>query len=118
MDNKLKNAIQAVLDDIYEERACQDVKWGEQNHEDGTSAFAVEELCNKASSAASAKLNYEEAVKYNNLTWSDILWEEMCEAMEETEDSKLRYELVQVAAVAAAWIEAIDRRNAKRKTAS
>lgn len=44
------------------------------------------------------------------LTWKDILNEEFYEAMAEEEPVKLRTELIQVSAVAAAWAEAIDRR--------
>jgi hypothetical protein len=47
------------------------------------------------------------------LKWVDILEEEVAEAAAESDPAKLRAELVQVAAVAVAWIEAIDRRAAK-----
>ncbi|MEU4216216.1 hypothetical protein [Actinoplanes sp. NPDC026623] len=47
-------------------------------------------------------------------TWRSILFEEVAEAFAETAPAALRAELVQVAAVAAAWIEAIDRRRAYR----
>ena len=43
-------------------------------------------------------------------TFRDILAEEVYEAFAESEPRRLREELVQVAAVAAKWIEAIDRR--------
>lgn len=45
-------------------------------------------------------------------TWSDILVEELTEAIEADNDEDLRAELVQVAAVAVQWIAAIDRRTA------
>jgi hypothetical protein len=45
-------------------------------------------------------------------TWKHILREEFLEAMAEEDPEQLREELVQVAAVAVAWIEAIDRRAA------
>jgi len=46
----------------------------------------------------------------DQVTWRDILYEEVLEAYVETDWSALRAELVQVAAVAVAWIEHLDRR--------
>lgn len=43
--------------------------------------------------------------------WSLILLEEVYEALAESDPAKLRAELIQVAAVAASWIENIDRRS-------
>ena len=80
----------SVLEDVSDERDRQDEKWGVQNHLD--------------------------------LTWNAIIMEELGEAAQEVLTQQfgvmgkghgdLREELVQVAAVAVAWIEAIDRRNA------
>ena len=92
-----------VLDEIAAERVAQNAKWGEQNHPDGTgeafapAADAARDLCERAFSA-----------KRGN--WQVILTEEAYEAFAESDPVKLRRELVQVAAVAVAWIEAIDRR--------
>lgn len=44
--------------------------------------------------------------------WRHILDEEVAEALAETDPERLRAELVQVAAVAVQWIEALDRRAA------
>lgn len=43
--------------------------------------------------------------------WRTILAEEVYEAFAETDPARLRHELVQVAAVAAAWVEDIDSRS-------
>lgn len=94
-----------VLTSIADERDRQDTRWGEQNHQDGTDVSYYDNLDDA-----------RETNKYNNRhgfnTWADILLEEVFEALVETDDdpAKLREELVQVAAVATAWIEAIDRR--------
>ena len=48
-----------------------------------------------------------------NGTWRHILTEEVWEAFAEKDSARLRAELVQVAAAAVNWIEAIDRRQAK-----
>lgn len=75
-----------IVNDVLRERIRQDDKWGIQDHEDGI--------------------------------WLAILGEEFGEVAKEVfeEDhllrsrrSELREELVQVAAVAIAWIEALDR---------
>lgn len=93
-----------VVAEVAKERARQDQKWGEQNHADGTggqmrefAAMAAREWC-------------DQRHKTNDETWLDILNEEICEAFAETDPEKLRQELLQVAAVAVAWIEALDRR--------
>lgn len=76
------------LQELCEERACQDTKWGEQNH--------------------------------GPLIWLPILTEEVGEIAKEIlerqfrEDKStghLRAELVQVAAVALAWVECLDRKS-------
>lgn len=83
-----KTLFDALLD-VSQERTKQNVKWGEQNHDD--------------------------------LMWTAILGEEVGESCQEVltqiwgkqnggGHGNLREELVQVAAVAVAWIEAIDRR--------
>jgi hypothetical protein len=95
-----------VLDDIRTERARQDLRWGIQSHPNGTgnTVAAVEAL-------SKARATCDLHVRCDALTFADILTEEFCEAMVESDPEKLRAELVQVAAVAAAWIEAIDRRS-------
>lgn len=46
-------------------------------------------------------------------TWDDVLIEEALEAVMERDPVKLRAELVQVAATAVQWVEAIDREAAR-----
>ncbi len=89
--------------EIARERVAQVEKWGEQNHPDGTSE-------DNEFLALCAREAYENAAKGGALTWLDVLREETEEVAAETDPEKLRAELVQVAAVAVAWIEAIDRR--------
>jgi NTP pyrophosphatase (non-canonical NTP hydrolase) len=73
------------LQRVLEERARQDRKWGEQNHRD--------------------------------LRWLPILTEESGEvskAINEEKPDQVEKELVQVAAVAIAWLECIERNRAMR----
>jgi hypothetical protein len=112
MENKLSLKTMAVLADTYIERLDQDEKWGEQNHPDGTgpskdspASTATFDLC-----VFYAKAECEAQARAGNLTWTSILLEEVYEALTETDPEKLRKELVQVAAVATAWIENLDRK--------
>ena len=97
----------SVLDEVADERASQDEKWGEQNHPDGTGGPGYySQLAD-----LTKRLNNEYArAADGSLSWQGILKEEVYEAFAESDPVKLRTELVQVAAVAVAWIEAIDRR--------
>lgn len=113
---------EAVLGDVRDERVRQDERWGEQHHPDydphdissvvrGEYAFRAERW--KAINAQRADPGCE--VKHRRPTasctaWDGILLEEVFEALAEEDSAKLRAELVQVAAVACAWVEAIDRR--------
>ena len=108
-----------VLCEIAAERERQDAKWGEQNHPDGTGCYTVrsgpEALRDdtigyvRSCRAEDAKASVEEAVRDRRLTYRHILGEEWREAQAEHDPARLRAELVQVAAVAVAWVEKIDR---------
>lgn len=101
-----------IFNEIKLERERQIEKWGEQHHSDGTDQlrWAVE--------ADVAKAKFEEYQrKHIEPTWQMILDEEVLEAYCEYSGSgtprhadRLREELIQVAAVAVAWIEDIDSR--------
>lgn len=97
-----------ALGEVAVERVRQDQRWGAQNHPDGTGRGG-ERLAN-------ARELCREAAEYGWLTWRHILEEEVSEALAETGPAQLRDELVQVAAVAVAWVEAIDRRKARGET--
>lgn len=95
-----------VIHAIRCERWAQDSKWGQQNHRDGTSIMWREWADLMRSTA-------DKLAAQGVLSWADILFEEFYEAMAETDEDKLREELIQVAAVATAWVECIDRRHAR-----
>lgn len=98
-----------VLLAIANERNQQERKWGEQNHQDSAGPNSRREARQRAKDWQD-----ENACRVSDgtLTWDGILLEEVYEALAEEDHVKLRAELVQVAAVAANWIEAIDRRPA------
>lgn len=95
-----------VLAEVAHERTLQDVKWGQQNHPDGTGYAYLQEKADQA------RRDCDAAFANGTGTWRHILREEYHEALASTDEASLRAELVQVAAVAASWIEAIDRRHA------
>ncbi|MFE2941006.1 NUDIX hydrolase [Streptomyces sp. NPDC059255] len=97
-------ATRQVLAEIASERRRQDDKFGEQNHPDGTGQHP-EQI-----DADVARMACQQAADGGYLDWLHILREEVAEALAESDPARLRAELVQVAAVAAAWVEAIDRR--------
>ncbi|WP_367134504.1 MULTISPECIES: hypothetical protein [Streptomyces] len=96
-----------IAAEIDAERARQDAKWGEQNHVDGTGYDGSD------SHADFWRKRCERAFAEGEGTWGHVLLEEAFEAIAESDPAALRAELVQVAAVACAWIAAIDRRTTK-----
>ncbi|WP_344144326.1 hypothetical protein, partial [Polymorphospora rubra] len=102
-----------VLAEIAAERARQDAKWGEQNHPDGTGPNIVWAFTGPAAYVAeTARAECDRLHAEGHGTWRDILTEEVAEAYATDSPAALRAELVQVAAVVVAWVEAIDRRTA------
>jgi hypothetical protein len=93
----------AVISEVNHERRRQDEKWGEQNHPNGTGRPG------DADNAAWAKRRTDRRAGIGLVTWRDILTEEFYEVLAESDLMPLRAELIQVAAVAVAWVEAIDR---------
>lgn len=105
--NLLAAVIAAPLDEVAMERHRQDEQWGEQNHPDGTGGHDYEAQADMARDWCRDKASD------GSVTWADILHEEVAEALAESDPDKLRSELIQVAAVATCWAEAIDRREAR-----
>jgi hypothetical protein len=103
-----------VLAEVAVERRRQDAKWGEQNHPDGTGPDSGLGMPGWVRSypqwATDLRQAVDSAAKSGDLTWANILLEKVFESLAEQDPVKLRAELVQVAAVAAQWAQAIDRR--------
>lgn len=100
-----------VLMDVAVQRRKQRDKYGirGESHPDVSESecFIIDEL--------EAKMLCREAEQKGMLSWTHILGEEVAEAISEAMNGRpelLREELVQVAAVCVAWVEAIDRRKA------
>jgi hypothetical protein len=105
-----------IFAEIHDERRRQDARWGQQNHL--SVHFKPRSL---TPSPGQSMLPVESEIKDLNalrakkgtVTWSDIITEEVVEAVCADNELERRAELVQVAAVAIAWIECIDRRSAE-----
>lgn len=97
-------AVCDVLDEVGNERGLQHEKFGTQSLPDGTGQPYT------AVVADAARRRCQRAFADGEGTWADVLREEFCEAFAESDPALLRAELIQVAAVAVAWIEAIDTR--------
>ncbi|MCT9935107.1 hypothetical protein N5079_33390 [Planotetraspora sp. A-T 1434] len=102
-DYGLPGSLTRVLADVAAERAAQDARWGLQEHPDGTGP-------EYAPDADLAKRAVADALAEGRLTWRHILHEEVLEAFAEDDASRLREELIQVAAVAVTWVQDMDRR--------
>lgn len=94
----------SIAEEILSETDRQFDQWGEQNHPDGTGITEDDWRANRLKA-----LNDYHA-EAGSLTWRDILLEEVYEAFAETDSVRLREELIQVAAVALSWVDAVDRR--------
>jgi hypothetical protein len=101
------HVIAATLREVAVERVRQNARWGEQNHPDGTGGER------EIHRALAAKADCDAAFRHGGGTWRYILAEEVAEAFAESDPAALRAELLQIAAVAAAWVEAIDRRESR-----
>jgi hypothetical protein len=111
----------SVLLDVTQERSAQDEKWGEQNHPDLVSSMnpgdPSELLFRERDRKRFAQYRDEfrravnAAAENGTSDWTGIFLEEVYEAVSESDPAKIRAELVQVAAVAIQWVEAIDRRS-------
>lgn len=105
-----------VLTEVAAERARQDKQWRQQNHPDGTGpaihwglggpAFMVRDTARDIT-----QFHASGAEPGLPVTWLDILREEVAEAFAEADPARLRAELIQIAAVAVQWVQAIDRRH-------
>ncbi|MER8233513.1 hypothetical protein [Streptomyces sp. NPDC094049] len=90
---------------VDQERQAQLVKWGEQHHPNGTATNTY------IKQAVTARADCQiDSTQPSGPRWSLILLEEVYEALAETDLVKLRAELIQVAAVCAAWVRDIDTR--------
>jgi hypothetical protein len=92
-----------VMEEVSHERMAQHKKFGKQDWPNGT--------CEPMDHAnlQHARDAYTESLAAGTLSWREILTEEVAEVYAERNAARLKAELVQVAAVAIAWVECLDR---------
>jgi len=110
-----------ILGEIGFERRCQEEKHGDQSHLPNgtgpglvvpTTLFGTREYVAEVAKARTDAAS--ESLGNGSITFEHILTEEYHEALAESDDVKLRRELIQLAAVAVQWVEAIDKRRSER----
>lgn len=113
-----RTAVHSVIAEVAEERERQNAKWGEQNHPNGTGpdGLLLDDVADHRHGIRRFETLRNDAIVQTDIratdgtvTFADILLEEVFEALAEEDPAKLRTELIQVAAVATQWVEAIDR---------
>lgn len=123
-----RSKTQGVLAEVLAERQRQEAKWGEQNHPDFDQTLLTRPGgCDEERMAmqyevpteARGKQLCQGAFEKKQGTYAHILVEEVAEAVGacNAPPAKLREELIQVAAVAVAWVEKLDREAARTSTA-
>jgi hypothetical protein len=101
-------ALALVVGDVIAERYKQDAKWGEQNHPSVERWAICEDYMEPK--MGKARERCDTRAMGGTLAWADILVEEVAEAIDAAVNGDdLRDELIQVAAVAVAWVECLDR---------
>ncbi|MFI6922831.1 hypothetical protein ACIBIZ_23010 [Nonomuraea spiralis] len=103
-DAGVPGSLAKVLADVTAERMAQDALWGMQALPDGTGGE------HRTAESDRARDETEAAARRGALTWRHVLVEEVLEALAESDPVRLRAELIQVAAVAVKWSQALDRR--------
>lgn len=97
--------VKAFAEAVDAERQAQLAKWGDQRHADGTGAEHYVAMADEA------REDVERFVaQHSGPEWALILLEEVYEALAESDPAQLRTELIQAAAVIAAWIYDLDHR--------
>lgn len=98
--------IESIASEVVAERLEQIAQWGEQDH---ASTWSPQDQRQAARTADYWKQINNARVELDGLTWDGILLEEVYEALAEADPLLRRMELIQVAAVAMAEVESIDR---------
>jgi len=100
---KLSNRT-SILAEIVGERQKQDAKWGEQNHNPIEWSAILTEECGEVA---------KEALEYHFYTKKNVKDAKVISDWQKEKLSKYRAELIQVAAVAVAMLESLERNELK-----
>ena len=105
-DAAFANSVERVLLEVARERGRQQAKWGQQDH---PSAFTTYMCWPYGMDSEDVKRYVDNSDHMGIADYAGILAEEFAEALDAETIEHVREELVQVAAVAVAAIESIDR---------
>lgn len=101
----------AVLDRVFEERQAQEARYGEQNlnTQSGTGPNVpwLEPFTGVSASNIQLVLrgDYVAFEEETAVTWMHLVREEIAEAFQEDDPTRLAEELIQVAALCVSWVE-------------
>ncbi|MDP4506857.1 NUDIX hydrolase [Nonomuraea turcica] len=113
-DAGVPGSLARVLAEVAAERAAQDERWGMQELPDGTGGARTTAESDLARQETETAAPYGEdggdEVPARIRDQRHVLAEEVLEAFAEADPDRLRAELIQVAAVAVKWAQALDRR--------
>lgn len=104
---KVTLATSKLLKEVMAERLRQEEKWGDQTHDIFTYPDTESERLRHEAAALQCKMAYDHS---RDPGWDLILMEEVYEAFSETNPAAQREEFIQVAAVALAIVEDLDRK--------
>ena len=108
-----RSVLRPVLMEVEYERRRQDVKWGEQNWPLGNESSRLSRWLERR-----VKRRVDLSLKNKTATWLGIIHEEFAEFRAQDDDEAARTELIQLAAVAVAAAEALDRKRASETVPS
>lgn len=104
----IRRAARTRAEALFGSRVYGDVAW-ERQSQDGVFPLGTGSEHVSPEMIAELKASNRKVTLEGRLTWRHILAEEVMEAMGESNPASLRKELIQVAAVAVAMVESIDR---------
>lgn len=107
-------SVGGILTEIGRERGAQDAKWGApKDVPNGTGPTALLFGFSFGDLRDWMQGSVDLAAERGDSRMSWVLLEEVFEALAESDDERLRVELIQVAAVAAKWVQIIDERKGR-----
>ena len=108
--------MQEIINKIVEERNRQIDKWGIQDLPSVKGYIPA--VYYNIPTMEEAKEVCDDRARIKQLTWADILLEEVCEVVEAPNDENRIEELTQIAAVCISWIENIKQNQLKQNEKS
>ena len=109
----------AVLDLVFAERQAQEVRYGAvnlttQSGSDPNTRWLLPYTTDSAAQIQQRlRADYEDYEAEEPVTWLHLVREEICEAFQESDPTRLAEELIQVAALCVSWVERLVRESSE-----